>query len=309
MKLLILFICLATGTLLYAQEPDTMRVWKKGGVFTLTFSQVSLSNWASGGENAISANGLFNGFLNYENKKSKMTWDNTLDLGYGLLKQDKADFRKSDDKIDISSKYGQWAFNKFYYSAIVSFKSQFMPGYNYPNDSISISDFLAPAYIMLALGMDYKPGDNFSFFLSPLTGKFTVVNNQALANAGAFGVEPAIYDAINGSLMSEGKNFRSEIGGYAKLALKQKISESLSLQAKCDLFSNYANNPQNIDVNSELVLAAKLSKYLTATFTAAVVYDDDIDIAVDTNDDGLMDKSGPRTQYKQVIGFGLSIKL
>ena len=49
-------------------------------------------------------------------------------------------------------------------------------------------------------------------------------------------------------------------------------------------------------------------KYISATVTTHLLYDHDIDIAVDTNDDGITDKVGPRTQFKEVLGVGFSYK-
>ena len=86
---------------------DTIMGWKKGGVFALNFSQTSLNNWAAGGQNSVAVNGIFSAFANF--KKGKSAWDNTLDLGYGLLKQGKeGDAMKTDDKIDFLSKYGRY---------------------------------------------------------------------------------------------------------------------------------------------------------------------------------------------------------
>jgi len=100
-------------------------------------------------------NSIFNFNANY--KKDKKAWDNSFSIGYGILKQEKeGKYRKTDDKIEVSSKYGYEAFNKVYYSAFVSFKTQMAKGFKYPNDSIKISDFLAPAYIVGSLGGDFK---------------------------------------------------------------------------------------------------------------------------------------------------------
>lgn len=116
----------------------------------------------------------------------KSIWDNSLDVGYGLLKQGKNEaFRKTDDKIDILSKYGREAFKNFYFSALMNFKTQMTPGYNYPDDSVKISDLFAPAYLTLALGLDYKPNPYFSAFIAPVTEKFTFVTDKQLSDQGA----------------------------------------------------------------------------------------------------------------------------
>lgn len=272
-----------------AQEPTEKPApqWTTGGNFGLNFTQVSLSNWAAGGENSLATNTFVNLFANY--KKGKGAWDNTLNLAYGLLKQGETEVRKSDDKIDFASKYGYSAGKKWYYSGLVSFKSQFTEGFKYPNDSVAISRFLAPGYILLSAGMDYKPSDNFSVYLSPLTGKITLVTDDVLSAQGAYGVEP-------------GDKSRSEFGGYFKMMLKHALMENIDLATKLDLFSNYMDNPQNVDVNWEVMVVMKVNKYISANLSTHLIYDDDIMIK---QDDG---SAGPRTQFKEVFGVGLTYK-
>ena len=290
-------------------EGDTL--WTTGGTTGLNFSQVYLENWAAGGESSISVNGMVSWHANYA--KNKSTWDNTLDLAYGMLWQGDATGVKTDDKIDFASKYGYKAADHWYYSALANFRSQFAPGYDDPfaDDTVRnvISNFMAPAYSNVALGIDYKASDNFTVFMSPTTIKMTMVNDQTLANAGAFGVEGATYDDSE-NLLTAGKNFRSEFGAYVKMMYKtDDIAENVSLQTKLDLFSSYQNNPQNIDVNWETLITMKINEYLSTTITTQVLYDDDIDIARDPDDvaaNGIL--AGPITQFKEVLAVGFLYK-
>lgn len=293
---------------LHATPIDTVSGWKKGGVIGINFSQASFNNWAAGGQNSISFMGLVNVYANY--KKGRASWDNMLDIGYGLLQQGKnKDVIKTDDKIELSSKYGRMASKYWYYAALLNFKTQMTPGYNYPNDSVKISDWLAPAYLLTALGMDYKPDEHLTTFIAPFTSKLTIVNNTALADAGAFGVEKAIYDTA-GVVITHGKKYRSEAGGYVRVIYQNTFfkDKSISLLTKLDLFSNYLHNPLNIDVSWETIIGFKVNKYISATITTHLLYDDDIKIAIDTNGDGITDATGPRTQFKEVIGIGFSYK-
>lgn len=288
-------------------KTDTIQGWKKGGSSSLTFSQVSLTNWAAGGQNSIAFNGALNVYANY--KKGHNTWDNNLDLGFGLVRQGLADVRKSDDRIDFSSKFGKQAFGKqnLYYATLFNFRSQFAPGYNYPNDSVVISRFLAPGYFTLALGLDYKPVKNMAIFVAPLTGRITVVNDQLLADNGAFGVEKATYDTA-GVKITNGKRTFSEFGGYLKFTYKFDIGKSTTYSTRLDIFSNYLRNPQNLDIMWDNNLVIKVSKYIGVTFSALMIYDDDTNIAVDTNSDGVVDGEGPRLQFRQIFGVGFSYK-
>jgi opacity protein-like surface antigen len=279
--------------------------WKTGGIIGLNFTQVSLSNWAAGGQNSISGIALFNYYANYS--KGKNIWDNSIDLGYGLTQNGDADPIKSEDKIDLATKYGRYAFKHWYYSALLGFKSQFTPGYNYPDDSTKISNFLAPAYITLALGMDYKPNDNFSVMIAPITGRIIIVNDQDLADAGAYGVDPAEYNELF-EKVKDGEKMRTEFGASIRALYKKDIIENVNLQTKLELFSNYLEDPQNIDVNWEVLISMKVNKYITATLATQLIYDDNTIIAVDNNSDGIIDEAGPRTQFKEVLGVGFSYK-
>ncbi len=293
------------------QNADTTQGWKSGGVFGANFTQVSLTNWAAGGQSSVSLNGLLDLFANY--KKGSSAWDNNLTLGYGETKLGGSDWFKSDDRILFNSKYGKKATKDWYYAALVNFKSQFAPGFSDVAETTKISDFMAPGYLLGAIGMDYKPSDNFTVFISPVTAKMTVVSIQALADAGAFGVEEAEYDAT-GTKTKDGENTRLEVGGYLRMLYKRDIMENVSYQTNLDLFSNYSEEPQNIDVNWDNLLSMKINKYLTTTITTSLIYDHDIDIA-ETKSDGTpkLDSNGnqligPRTQFKYVLAIGFQYK-
>ncbi len=265
--------------------------WAKGAKMALNLSQVSLTNWAAGGQNSLAINGLLNTFASY--KMDKLTWDNTLDLGYGVIKQGTKDFFKADDKLEFNSKLGYGLSEKISAAALVNFKTQMAPGYPSPDDMTLISDLLTPGYLIGAVGLDFKPNSNLSFFVSPVSTKMTLVMNEALSEAGAFGVDP-------------GQNFRGEFGGYVRMTYGRDLMENVNFQTKLDLFSNYLNNPQYIDVNWDVLLMMKINKYLSASINTQLIYDRDIVIGKDTNDDGELDDFGPRIQFKELIGVGLS---
>lgn len=270
----------------HAQNADTLvGPWKNGGKFALNFSQSSLTNWAPGGQNSLALNSFFNYFADYA--KDKSLWENRLDLAYGFLKEGEADIRKSDDKIDFSSKYGMKATQKLYYAALLTFKSQFSEGYNYPDDSVVISRFLAPGYLTVGLGMDWKPADYFSFFLSPATARWIIVTDDDLSNIGAYGVDP-------------GDKVRTEVGAMARLEFLKDILKNVNLKSKLELFSNYLDQPQNVDVYWDNMFVMTINKYLSTSLNLTLAYDDNLRI---TDKDG---KTGPRTQFKEVFGIGLT---
>ncbi len=304
-----------------AEQKDTT-YWDRGGVITLDFSNVFLSNWAGGGLNSVSGKGLISLYAKLVKKNS--TWDNTLDLGYGLVNQFDTDpldnvddglFYKSDDRIDFASKYGRHAFQDWYYSGLLNFRSQFAPGFANPADSKDInkkiSDFAAPAYVIAAVGLDYKPNKHFTLFLSPLTSKTTIVADDTLSSRGAFGVD-------------KGEMIRFEVGGYVKAAYNKKlfenkndkgaVTESMTFSTKIDLFSNYIENPQNIDVSWETLISMQFLKYFSFTTGTHLIYDDDIDskLIVTERDPStgaiVTSRLAPGVQFKWVTGIGFVYK-
>jgi len=234
MKKFLIILLLLPLALYSSENADSVKVWTFGGLTTFNFSQVSLSNWAAGGRSSSSGVALFNVFGNY--KKDLISWENNLDLGYGLLKEQDNSMVKSNDKFDFNSKFGVKESDKFFYSALFSFKTQFAPGYKYPNTTDAISRFMAPGYLSLSFGIDYKPAKILSVFVSPLSGKMTIVTDNVLSGMGAFGVDP-------------GKNVRYEVGSFVKVELKADIMKNVNLGTKVDFFSNYLKKPGNVDVN------------------------------------------------------------
>ena len=295
----------------FAQTPaDTS--WKKGGFFAVNLSQTQYNNWAGGGENSLAINGMLNVFCNY--KVEKTSWENSLDLGYGMVKLSNNPLRKSDDKMELNSKYGRLAKGKFFYSGMLNFKSQFASGYNYPDDSNAISRFLAPAYLTIAIGIDYKPFDYFSVFLSPATGKFTFVNDASIADAGLYGNKPAYFDSSANKLI-HGKKSRAEFGASLSAKFQKDIFKNVNLLAKLNLFDNYTDEIAaargNIDVNFEGLLTLKVNKLLSASIYGNILYDDNILIPLysdSVNGVKTQTGTGKRVQIKDVIGVGLAYK-
>ncbi len=286
------------------EKKDTVKPWAIGGITNFSFSQVSLSNWVAGGENSSSINALIKLFSTY--KKSKLAWDNNLDLAYGLTKKASDPFYKNDDRIDFASKLGYKAEKKWYYTLMINFKTQFYQGKKSSKDSIIISDFMAPAYLLASLGMDYKPGKAFSLMISPFSSRITFVRNTMLADEGAFGVEKAVRDT-SGNIIQHGEKIKSEFGGYLKVVINKEIVKNVTLLTKLELFSNYLKNPQNMVINWDMLLNMKINKFLSASINTNLIYDDNVRIA-STNSKGQVEQVGPRTQFKEMISIGLSYK-
>jgi hypothetical protein len=273
-------------------------------VYTLNGTQSSFVNWSSGGRNNVSL--LGNVTANAYYKKANMKWSSDLSIALGGLqyieKAAKEGLQKTDDRLDISSNFGYKIRKDIYFSVMAGLKTQMLDGYIYPNDSVLISTFMAPGYINSALGIDYIKSDNFSVFTSPFAMKLTVVNNQVLADSGAYGVQKASFDDF-GNLLTHGRKLRNEFGAYVKVKYIKTLAKNIELKSKIEFFSNYLYDPQNIDVNAEALFNFKVNSWFSASLQCMLIYDDDVSIR-DVNGN-----FGPRTQFKSVIGLGISYKM
>jgi hypothetical protein len=233
----------------------------------------------------MTLNAYFNYFVYY--KKDRHSWDNNLDINLGYVQTTSAGSRKNDDRFDILSKYGYKMDpkGKWFLSGLFNFRSQFFDGYTYSNNIGSFaSTFLSPAYIILSAGFDYKPNDKFSMFISPLTSRTTLVMNKALAAKGSYGVPI-------------GKNALYEVGAFASFNYNNTFSKNIVYKARLDLFSNYLNNPGNVDVFMTNQLTVKVAKNFSATYSLDMIYDDDVRLFGPN-------KTSPGLQLKSLIGLG-----
>jgi hypothetical protein len=308
MKTLLILFFILSSSFIFSQENiqiDTLpKNWKMKAIFGLNGTQTSFVNWSAGGRNNVSVLGSIIARAEYD--KNKIRWLNDFSLALGGLKYIEKNstegLQKTDDRLDIASNFGYKLKEHVYLSFIGGLKTQMLDGFSYPNDSIRVSKFMAPGYVNGALGIDYLPGENFSVFTSPVAMKLTIVNDQVLSNAGAFGVQAASYDGL-GNVLSAGKRLRSEFGAYVKITYMQNLAKNISLKSKLELFSNYINNPQNIDVNAEALFNFKVNSWFSASLQWSLIYDDDIDIR-DINGN-----IGPRTQFKSILGIGIMYKM
>lgn len=306
-KILLLFFCIAQ-IFSYAQDEtvkelktasektikkdpnDTAsRVWKKGGLYGINISQGSLSNWAAGGDDfSLSINSVLSLFAFY--KKDKHSWDNTFDFNIGYVKTTSLGSRKNDDRIDFLSKYGYALNPKLNVAGLFNFRSQLFKGYTYDANAVKTfsSAFLSPAYILISPGLDYKPNTNLSFFISPITARWTIVKDDTLSAKGLYGVSP-------------GKHSNLEVGAFASVNYFKEFNKVITYKGRLDLFSNYKRNPQNIDLYFTNVLNVKLSKILSMTWSVDMIYDDDVRLFGEN-------KNGAALQLKSLIGIGLLAK-
>ena len=263
-------------------------VWRCGGMYSLNLSQGSLSNWAAGGEDfSLALSSVLNFYAFY--KKDKHSWDNTFDFNLGYIKTTSLGSRKNDDRFDLLSKYGYGITDKLSVSALLNLRSQFFKGYTYPANVKKFSSaFMAPGYLLLGAGLDYKPTKHLSIFLSPATARWVIVRDTALSNKGLYGVEP-------------GKKSNLEFGAFVSINYLKEFNKVLAYKGRLDLFSNYRHNPQNVDLYMTNTLNAKISKVLSAVWGLDLIYDDDARLFG-------KNKRSAALQIRSLVGIGLLVK-
>ena len=269
-----------------AKGPQASK-WQGDGTAGINMTQVSLSNWAAGGDNSIAFDLSFNYSLDYKYKKN--LWQNRLELSYGLNDTKSNGTRKINDKIYLSSNYGYNIGKNWYASVLMTFQTQFDKGYDYNVSSdVSISKFMAPGYLTIGPGFAWTPKEWFKLNLSPATWRATFVLDDYLSNTGAYGVDP-------------GKNLLSQFGGDVTAEFKKEILTNMTLYSRLNLFSNYLDDPQNIVVHWDNTLSMKINKWFSANLALNMIYDDNVKIK---DKDG---HTGARLQFKETLGVGLQV--
>lgn len=232
--------------------------WKKAGNLVFLFNQSAFNNeWRAGGTSSMAGNIGLNYDFNY--KTPEMIWDNKIIVAYGLTKLKNADVQKSDDRLQYTSLLGKKAAGYWFYSGFVDFKTQMDTG-NDANGN-KISHFFSPAYLQVGPGMLWKKSDNLKVNIAPATGRFIFVHNHFTEFGSAFGVE-------------QGKSMRFEFGAGLSGYYKFNIMENISWENILNLYSNYLDKPQNVDIDYQANLVMKVNKYISTNLAFQAIYDD-----------------------------------
>jgi len=265
--------------------------WKQGGLYNFNLSQSSLSNWAAGGDNFnMSLNTYFNYYFFF--KKANQNLDNNIDVNLGFIQSTSLGGRKNDDRLDFLSKYGYQidTSGMWFVSGLFNLRSQFFDGFSFSGTNSTLtSSFLAPAYIILSAGLDFKPTPHFSIFFSPLTSRTTLLLNNTLSNLGKYGVP--VGDKIS-----------KEVGTFITVNYNNTIATNINYKGRADFFSNYNLKPENINLYMTNMFSFKINKYFSASYNLDLIYDDKIKIF------GPL-KTSPGLQVKSVIGIGFQKSL
>lgn len=244
---------------------------------SLTVNQVSFDNWATEASNSL--NGRLEVNFKHTYTDDKLNLESTFYTVYQLGTVDKQ-FRKLDDRFELNFKANYQMHKNWYYSGSVNFKSQYSNGYKYPVDTL-ISRFMAPAYLILSLGLNYMPENgNFSLTLAPISGKMTFVLDKTLSRYGKFGVDP-------------GKKVKSELGAYLRATWEQPFFNKICKYRT--VFTGFYNYKDTPNLGWENWLDVKLIRLFTFKIYCHVIYDRLADTP----------RSSP-WQFNENIGFGIA---
>jgi hypothetical protein len=260
-----------TDSAIKAIADTTANGWSKKGTITFLFNQSTFNNWLAGGESSLAGTLGFNYEFHYKNDNT--TWDNRILANYGLLQTKNADFeKKTDDRFEYNSIYGKKAFGNWYYSLILNFRTQFTTGYIYGKDAngaetrVENTGIFSPAYLTFGPGLYWKKNDNLKLNFAPLTSKMTFVNSDYTSLPGY----------IDGSYfgVDANKSLRYELGFYASAYYKFNLMKNVNVENLLNLYSNYLEKPENIDLDYQINIVMTINKTLSANFTFQTIYDD-----------------------------------
>ncbi len=250
---------------------DSTSKWKKAFKFGLNLNEASFStNWKGGGNNSIGFTSFLNFKANYKGERN--SWDNEIDLLYGMVNNQGLGYRKTLDRVFLDTRYGYALSKKWDLSASANFLTQFAQGYKYlkskagADSLIALSDFLAPAFFTVGLGFEYHPVEYFKLRISPFAPRLTIVNSVdrfiTIDNPKPYGV-------------SLGRSAHMEWLAFQMLAeFNKDIAKNVTLKWRYIMFANYqklkvADLYHRLDLN----LTAKLGRFMNASLGTILLYD------------------------------------
>ncbi|MCX6223888.1 MAG: DUF3078 domain-containing protein [Bacteroidia bacterium] len=266
------------------------RLWYLKSELMFTVNQTTFINWARGGNNNIAFTSDVRAWANYA--KGNIKWDNYFWFWYGVQKTELLSLRKSADKIYLVSNLSHKAFKKFDYTLGMTFDTQGFKGYAYPNDSIPVSKFMAPADLKVNLGLTFKPNAKLTVNGSPLTSQFRFVLDTALIDQARYGLK-------------KDQRANAQLGASITVNHSTVLFKTVTMTNFLNLFSNYLDHPERIYFDWRLGLQLKVNKYIFATIQTEVMYDPRTEIQLYKVKDGkkVPNGTGKRVQFNEILGL------
>ena len=279
MRTSILLLTLFLATIVSAQTDSTAAPssWKHTLIGGLTVTQVSYTDWAQGGQNALAYTATVDGKSVQD--LTMTNWSNSYKLAYGQTRLGNKGLRKTDDKIELESvltyKLGT-AINPY---ASATFKSQFADGFKYDdaaNTQTKISAAFDPMYLTQAVGVGYQP-------IAQVKTRLGAALREVM-DKGKYGYAD---DAKTAGTIETSK---IEGGLESVTDVEVKIEENTLFTSKLELFAPF-NNIDVVVVRSDNTLSSKLNKYIAVVFNVQLINERAVTA---------------RTQVKEGLALGIS---
>lgn len=291
MKKFLLILSLSLGIFGNAQvvitdtaaiKADTIKHWSVLGKQSLMINQAAFSNWVGGGANNVGWLAALDYNITYE--KDNDLWENIILLNYGQNDTKGVGVRKTQDVINVSTNYGRKFSKSWYLSVGAGLISQFSAGYEDGNnpEAKKISNFMAPGYLNVGMGITYRPNDNVNVTLRPSNARWAFVLDKDLQLAGNYG------------LKADGDSSILQYGFLGTAYYKFKLMENVNITNTASVFSNYLDHPERLVLAYGMILNLKVNKFISSNITVDLMYDHN---------------QIQKTQLKQTLGVGFAYTL
>jgi hypothetical protein len=280
-----------TGLETLAQSDSTKtsenKNWKFNGTYLFHVHESTFTNWASGGDNQFASKMVLKPTINFDN--GKWSWENTFDFRYGQQRNAGDDVKKNEDEMIFASKLGKRFSENWKFSSMYTFNSQFTP---YRENGRIQSEFMAPAYTNLSIGFDYVPDEKYSIYMTPLNMRNTFVLNDSLSARGEYMVKP-------------GSSLRFRFGPSFLAKYKGEILKNIVLDTKLAYFQDVTDGIGDPVINWDALFNMKVNKFISASFSFTLFYDEDSKTDIKDNDGNVVGKDA-KIQFKQSLGVGFN---
>lgn len=270
------------------KENIKLKRWIVNFQSSIQFSQVYVSeNWYQGGTSNVNLLSDQQFSVKYNDpKEQRILFENLIQwrLNINSAPEDTLrSIRISEDLFQINSKFGLKAYNNWYYTATLNFKTQFFTSYT-ANTNDKSASFLSPAELNLGLGMSYQYKNEKKLFetsvsLSPLSYNLQfIIDND---------MNPANFGIKSGKSMNQyGSSFEGRI----------KWEFYYNMVWTCRLF--YFTNYEHVQGDWENTFDFILNRFFSTRLFVHLRYDDAL----------ALNKDLGHFQLKELLSFGFNYK-
>lgn len=275
------------------QQVDVNRQhWINKLGINLQFSQAYISpNWYQGGTSSMNliADFTYNTKIN-DKFHPKLLFENFFQWRTALTSSPDDDFRNytiTENRLQINSKFGYKATNKWYYTLTGLFKTPIFNNYKNNTDELTAS-FLSPGELNFGLGMTFntknKPGTlTFNATIAPLSYNLKTVRHREM-NPQSYGIK-------------KGRS-QNSFGSNTELVLNWKMGYNVNWRSRLFFFTNYEYSQADWQNQFQFTI----NRYLTANLNVDMRYDTSIKKAKRDEKWGLL-------QLRELISLGFTYNI